>query len=433
MPFGETDRSPAKTPGRGSTRREFLVALGLTTAAAAGVQTTGAMERFADWLGAREKTGLKEKIEEEKIKLRELITQGIENANWVKPAIVRQNQLVDELRTLKKDAPEYQKLDTEEDTLHYRLRQLTFYRGGQGEKPLQEANKYADQLMKNETALAALAAARVLLREKSGGLGRRPAELTYWHNCALAYLKMAKLSAQDTDAKVEELCKYADENDLDLSEVQFEKILYYLIDDGFDLGLNAKKMSRQLDRLRPDWQKFPATHVNKECYSHYNDLSTLDVFERNRLRVVAMQMSDPQFVRAMFAGRDADLMNYTTEFGGVIPLQQDGHQPSLLATKRVEGNESYAPTNEGSIRGFAGAASFHYHATTVEEDIAAHGPSGADFAYFFPGVVFSSADKDTVVVHFYVGKGRDHWGGNFEHKSDVVCLGQIKRPPDFKK
>ena len=406
---------PAKEGNEPSfSRRHFLKILGGTALATGIAKGKDIKEAYDEY----EQKAFLEDVERKKEPLRRHIHEEMERAETAQAALKRYNQLL----STTKDEKELARLNLI-------LRNAWAHRGGLAHLLSADANPDAEALANNDKALTALAAAEVMLQSRVAPAFRKKdtfAYFPYWHNCAQAYLDLERTEVEEVQRKMKELFDYSEEHNLSLSRMNPEQIAYFLIDRSFDFSLTPDKMKTLLAEYRSDWNDFPATHVNRECYSSYNDLSKLDIFELNRLRAVVFQLSKPVFVQSLFDGRDEDLRKTYTELGGVIPLSHQEERAHFFPTNKEEGNDSYFPTAESNLRTFAGAAEFHFHATEMSEPANVHGPSGADLAYFAPGVVFTSLDEKQIVSHFYVGRGKETVDG-FKHKSAVVCLGTVKK------
>lgn len=401
-------------------RRNFLTGLMALGGAALVADRAGFIEKGVETYERYEMKQFKEAVEKEKGGVKKLIAEGVENAKKFNEIKLRYNKIVEAAQQFDEASEAYKKVTAELQPLDEELKQYYWERGWQSEAPFIEANPFAEQLLKDTAAVETLAAARVSYRENiSAGSGN--AELKYHHNCVRAYLDLGQQAPEQVKEKIEQLAEVVP----DLGAVPEEKILYYLLDIGFDLSLTAEKLQTELSREIPGWDKYKATHENKDTYLHFNDLKVLDIFDLNRLRRVTMQLKSERFRATLFSLRDKDLEDPTTELGGVIPIPFEDKHIHNAPTEPHFNNDLYLPGPAQTMDALRGVAAFHFHATQMEEPPGVQGPSGADSEYFFPGVVFSSVNKDTILTHFFVSRALR--GENFEPilRNDVVCLGEI--------
>ncbi len=418
-----------KEPGQKKiTRRAFLVG-GAALAGAAVVEGPNMVRKLGAWYDKHEEEKFNVNVEKEKDEVKKDIALGLESERKFHELVAQYNGLVKKSRLLNEDSEEYKGLLAEGKQLYREVRKFFVERGSLVFGPLAEANPYAKLLEKNRAAIEALATARVSYKEgvDRDDLGNR--ELPYWHNLAFAYLELEDQDQEQIKTKFKALFEYAKANDVKVSRVPAEDILYYLIDDNFDLSLKPTGLESLLHKHSTAWQKYPPTHNNKKLYAHYNDLSVLNIFELNRLRAVVSQLENPTFVSDIFKFRDEDLKDTSTELGGIVPLSRSGNALRVIPAEYLGNNEAYVVPNQQAIELFASAAAFHFHATKVEEAPEHHGPSGGDHAFFAPGIVFSSVNDSTILVHFYASRSfytRDPYY-KLNVTNEVVCLGEIKR------
>lgn len=406
-------------------RRAFLA--GSAIAGVVALSEGPAIIRKADKLiEDYEAYKLKENIEGEKLAVIKDVEAGIAKQHESDTIMKARNQLVREMQTLDRRSNEYANKESEVRGFNRMLNLGGFivHRGTDSVYLMAEANPYAELFKKNDVAVAGLAVARVLYRETSSDENfDKDKEFQYWHNLALAYLELGHRTQEQIITRFKELVEYIKIYKLRLVQIPPETILYSIIDENFDFKLKPKDVEVELDKKLPSWKKYPATHANKDSYSSYNNLSALDIFDLNRLRRVILQLKDSAFVADLFKARDEDVKNTGTEFGGVIPLMTRENRLRILSSAETGYNGGYTPPNELFIESLRGAADFHFHATKIKEPDKHQGPSSGDSDFFNPGVVFSSVDDSTILVHFYVSR----MDGGRSFSNEVICLGEIKK------
>ena len=430
--FESGNRSPKKeSKEAGFARRDFLrgaliVGGGIVAGAVLGPT---AMKKARKWHEAQKEIEFIENVEKEKEEVKKDIALGSEYQVKFQEFLTEHNGLVEMSRRLDKHSDEYKGIVNQANALYREAQGFYVKRGSLKVGLLKEANSYAERLGKNDAAIGALAVARVSYRNGVDHDDFGNKEFSYWHNFAHAYLGLADKSQEQIKAKFKTLFEYAKANDVKISHVPAEQIVYYLIDDNFDLSLKPVALESLLTERFPTWKQHPPTHSNKEYYAHYNDLSVLDIFELNRLKSVISQLENSVFVSDVFKFRDEDIKDTNTEFGGIIPLPNKGNL-QVISADRVLHNRTRVVPDKQLVELLASVAEFHFHATKVEEPPSHHGPSGPDHAFFAPGVVFSSVNDSTILVHFYASRSfytRDPYY-KLNVRNEVVCLGEIKRP-----
>ena len=392
------------------------------TGAALVVDRTGLTNKVTESYERREYEQFEALLEKEKVVVKKLIVAGVSDANAFQELKLKIHKLVETLRPLTNGTDSYKKLVGELNQANHQADTYYWESGIELQAPFIEANAFADELLHNEAAITALSTARVSYRvglDRVIGLGNQNFELAYHHNCVRAYLDLGQKTATQVKEKMKLLVQQVEH----VQRLPSEKILYYLLDDGFDLSLTPEKMKNELGQQFPHWDKHLPTHQNKETYEHFNDLSVFDLFELNQLRAVMTQLNSPRFISTLFTLRDQDLKDTTTEHGGVVPLPLNDRHIHDIPTAPHFDNEAYIPGPKLDLEAFRSAASFHFHATQLQEPPSVQGPSGADTASFEPEVVFTSVNEKTILAHFY--KSRD--AGDRKLHNDIVCLGEIHR------
>lgn len=395
------------------TRRKFLVAAGGTAVALAG---GGALLE-----GKRRE---EEKINGEVKVIQKDIQHGL--GSDVARERLRQeyNAHVRTIRTLDANSSDYARELHELKRISDVLDSYAMKKGLVVYLPIPEADPYARSFSDDTKALRNLAIVRMAYREHIQSEEHKEASFRYWHNCAAAYKELGFKSEGEIKKRLAELFEYARANKIKVSSISQEQILYSLLDDNFDFSLTYDTVEDFLTLHFPDWQKHPATHMNKDTYVSYNTPSVVDIFSLNRLQRVAEQLAKPVFVKSVFQARDQDVLHQNGETGGTIPLPRNGNTLHSIQATESEGDHTYIIPNQSAIEKFRAVADFHFHASKEEVSPEIQGPSGADMAFFAPGVVFSSINKDTILAHFYVSEVVE---GVDLLMNDVVCLGEIKR------
>ncbi len=365
-----------------------------------------------------------ESVEHEKKEILTNIQQGREAEVAYHKAMDQYNSLVDMSNALDKKSDAFKKVDKE---MNYFARQMSASEVARGDTRLgllKEANEYTKAFEADTVAVRNFALARTLFERGMQELGSSQTDLGYWHNCAAGYKELGNKSESQIREKFRQFFEYAKANrKLTRSSIPHEQMLFFLLEDSFDFSLTAESLQAELEKQNPEWKQDKATHVNKDSYRSFNNLDTFDIFELNRLHAVLMQMNNEEFQASLFETRDQDLHKSDTEVGGLVPRPEQDHKLYPIDAKRTGNNKSYVNPTEGAVLQFSTLTEFHFHATEMEEHEEYHGPSGGDFSFFSPGVVFSSVDNDTIRAHFYVSRDMAKGGP----KNDVVSLGTIAR------
>lgn len=366
-----------------------------------------------------------ESIEKEAGQIHADIQHGLQAQTTYATALTEYNKLIDVGRQLDEDSEAYKNLKEERQHFGKKIIQYEVERGAETLGLLEHANPYAQSLENDPVAIHNLAIARTLFAEGTKHTGDEDLTLGYWHNCAAAYKELGKKSEAQIREKFRSLFDHVKTHkELDLAYVQHEQILFFLLEDSFDLSLTPEKLRAELEKRDPTWAQEKATHVNKETYRSFNDVSTLNIFELNRLHAVVTQMNNPEFQASLFETRDNDLDKSDTEVGGLIPRPEQDHKLHSIDAKETGNNQVYMKPLEGAVLQFSTLSEFHFHATHMKEEETLQGPSGADFSFFTPGVVFSSIDDHTIRAHFYVSRDMPRRQGPL---NDVISLGTVTK------
>ena len=420
------DSSKKESKKGGMTRRAFILgAAGLGGVAI--VEGTGIRKTAGRWYEKYKEDEFNENVEKEKGEVRKDIAIGLKSEQKFDDLLSRYNNIAKQLRHLDKQSDAYKEMAHEARNLSWEIGKFYVRRGTHAYGLLAEANSSAEKLGENDSAILALSVARVLYREGVSADIFERRELQYWHNCSMAYLELENKSPEQIKAKFKALFEYARAEGIKISKMPLEQILYSLIDDDFDFSLKSADVESVLNNNFPTWKQFLPTHNNKDSYGHYNDLSVLNIFDLNRLKAIMVQLRNRTFVSDIFRYRDDDLKDTSTELGGIIPLPHKENNLRVVPATNTGDNDAYVVPNKLTVELFAGVAGFHFHATKMQETPNAQGPSGGDHAFFSPGVVFSSINDSTILVHFYVSRDGKDIQGKRQVKNDVVCLGEIKK------
>jgi hypothetical protein len=131
-------------------------------------------------------------------------------------------------------------------------------------------------------------------------------------------------------------------------------------------------------------------------------------------------LRSPAFVAHVFDYADRDMIDRTTEFGGIIELDPEGRFELLEYPPRARvADDRYLASSKLFKDGYTALYHFHNHAQKYRNERYA-GPHLGDFEYAdetgVNGLVFSFVDEETLNVDFY------------REDSVVVDLGTINRP-----
>lgn len=136
------------------------------------------------------------------------------------------------------------------------------------------------------------------------------------------------------------------------------------------------------------------------------------------LAIEAIQV--PEVRAHLFDYADRDLRDKSTEYGGVIRLDQQGRYEVVEFRPRVRGNdERFEAPQDMLDAGYTALFHFHYHATRYDNERYA-APAQGDFMYAdntrANALTFTFIKKDILNVDFY------------RHGGVSVDLGSIRRP-----
>ncbi len=134
-------------------------------------------------------------------------------------------------------------------------------------------------------------------------------------------------------------------------------------------------------------------------------------------------LADPQVVASLFRQADADLQDTSTEFGGVLALDEHGRwRAQMYRPLSFRGDHVYIPP-QAMIEALY-TSPFHYHFHAQRHGNARHAAPGPgdlaltqrlDFNFF----VLTFIDRDQLNVDY------------FQRDGIVVDLGTIRRPPEL--
>lgn len=140
-----------------------------------------------------------------------------------------------------------------------------------------------------------------------------------------------------------------------------------------------------------------------EDFDHWRDQLSPD-----DLRVIAFvldAMKKDHIIDMWFAEADADRIDQTTEYGGVLGKRADGrfeaipYQPDLRAHDR-----QFVASTRMLMRIAAGGIHYHFHAQSLNNaEYAAPGPGDLEFAnrYEIAALILTFVDPDTLNVDYY--------------------------------
>jgi hypothetical protein len=169
-------------------------------------------------------------------------------------------------------------------------------------------------------------------------------------------------------------------------------------------------------RASPDFTGFGSGFsenlYEQRARAHWSDLAAM---------VLALDvLAEPALVRHVFEQADRDREDRTTEFGGVVALDDSGRGELLEFLPRSKnGDLRYESPQVLFDALYTGLFHFHNHAQKYENSVHA-GPHMGDFAFADStrcnGVVFSYLSADLIGVDFY------------RYDRFVVDLGAVERP-----
>lgn len=175
--------------------------------------------------------------------------------------------------------------------------------------------------------------------------------------------------------------------------------------------LNHSPIERRESRaLDADYSEAFADHRNDLAWG---DLATI-VFLLGTLDQSAI-------VHALFTAADLDLLDDSTEFGGLLLIQDDGERLEFRSyPPMLRGNDTRYVASDQLLADLPRAlAHVHFHASANRNPEHA-GPGGGDLAFArrfgVNGLVVTRIDRDTLNIDYYQPDGR------------VIDLGVIHRP-----
>lgn len=397
-------------------RRNFIIGAAATIGAGL-IAKSGGLEKAEQVYKNFEHQEFLKDIEKEKSAVLADIQRGLDDQSRFEKGLKAEHALISKRDKNPTGSTTFKQIDSTLTELDSELERMFVERGSLSYGPLGEANRYAEALKHDQKALEGLSTIRVLYSKVFRGYQ----EYDYWHNLSAAYLELGKVSIETIQTRFKSLLEYAKEKDIRLADIPVEQILYCMIDPDFDFSLQAQQVEKTLLARTPEWKNTKPTHVNKDSYDRFNDLSQLDIFELNRLSEILTQMSDKNFVRSTFKIGDLDIRNTGSEIGGVIPMPSKAR---VLEAFEQHGtfNGATVVDSKTIIASFHSAAQFHFHATEVNESADFAGPSGGDDAFFAPGVVFSSKSESSIVVHFFASRIIEG-----KVKNEVIYLGELRK------
>ena len=179
----------------------------------------------------------------------------------------------------------------------------------------------------------------------------------------------------------------------------------------------VQKVVRSTERrlASPTFEGWPGTYTE----ALHEVAADLDWADAAALALAIKAMSVSAVVEHIFDQADRDLIDSTTEFGGVMALDDRGRFVLKECVPRQrQGDNQYLPPQEAFDRGYT--ALFHYHNHAQKYDNREYaGPHLGDFAYANSTrancLVFTFLSSREMNVDFY------------RHGKVVVDLGSIKR------
>jgi hypothetical protein len=138
------------------------------------------------------------------------------------------------------------------------------------------------------------------------------------------------------------------------------------------------------------------------------------------IHLALQALSAPEMTRHIYDYAERDQKDLSTEYGGVVRLDEKGRFELVEFQPRVRGNdERFESSQEMMDAGYAALFHFHNHTMRYENSRYA-GPHVGDFNYADNTrtncLVFTFIDHDTINADFY------------RHGRVVVDLGEIRRP-----
>jgi hypothetical protein len=137
------------------------------------------------------------------------------------------------------------------------------------------------------------------------------------------------------------------------------------------------------------------------------------------LHVMTAFMSDRPLVAQWFAEGDADIVDTTTEYGGLVRIDPQGHPAAQLYKPLIrQHNYKYVPPKEIVFDAYTALAHFHFHAQEyANRRFAGPGIGDMDLVrrHQFNALVLTFIDKDRLNVDYY------------QAPDSVIDLGTITR------
>jgi hypothetical protein len=408
---------------KNSSRRNFL--RGFFAASAVGILAEGCKKADTPNESVIKKTKEMEEQDAEQAEIeheKKLVVSDIENGlaeeKKFHELLKIYNELVATVGELDKSSDEYSRTIEKMRDILKKIQPMEIYVGTIRIGPLLEASRILEKLRNNEKGLTVLALARVLFSRLSQESSLWPPRLPYVHIYAGMYEMLASVEPEEIKRKIKiffEQTKKSGKN-----RVDFNDLMYVLIDAKFDFDLTSQTVSDLLDKKCPGWQKMPYSHINRRPEDSYNILERFSLVDLNRLCRTVEKLGSKDAQKKVFSIRDLDLKNSKAELGGVITFSDD--EALRIIDDGGDDNEAYNIGNPAIIEMFRSPSAFHFHATEENEDPNHLGPSSGDQAFISPGIVFTSINKDTVAAHFY----KSFIGKNGNISQNVISLGIYK-------
>ncbi|HAW96814.1 MAG TPA: hypothetical protein DCX60_11095 [Phycisphaerales bacterium] len=235
---------------------------------------------------------------------------------------------------------------------------------------------------------------------------RKPRYQTYWSNVARALAQLPDERRKDLKPRHLAVAEAAHRHRPELL-VLSDQQLYELLDQEIDE--NGRRYKADFS----GWNIEVSERLSDARKSLvWGDLAAM-LLAREALR------SQP-FVAHVFDFADRDMVDRTTEFGGIVQLDPDGRFELLEYQPRARvADDRYLASSKLFKDGYTALYHFHNHAQKYRNERYA-GPHLGDFEYAdetgVNGLVFTFVDEETLNVDFY------------REDSFVVDLGTITRP-----
>ena len=235
---------------------------------------------------------------------------------------------------------------------------------------------------------------------------RKPRYDQYWNNVSAALAELSEERREDLKPRHLAVAVAAHRHRpelLSMSDQQLDQLLQQEIDD------NGR-------RYKADFSGW-----NIKVSERLNDVRDKLVWGDQAAMLLAREaLRSEAFVAHVFDYADRDMIDRTTEFGGIVELDPEGRFELLEYQPRARvADDRYLASSKLFKDGYTALFHFHNHAQKYRNERYA-GPHLGDFEYAdetgVNGLVFTFIDEETLNVDFY------------REGSVVVDLGTITRP-----